>query len=108
VDEGEIRKLVANHFLPYRAVLQWHPAAGEDIPTPNTTEIVVFSSFFQCGFCLPACDFLSGLLGHYQIELVHLSPNSILEIIVFVHLCEAFLGNPPKFPLFKNYFLWKY
>jgi hypothetical protein len=46
VDESEIRKLVVNHFLLDRTVLQWRPATGEDIPTPNTNEIVVFSSFF--------------------------------------------------------------
>jgi hypothetical protein len=67
---------------------------------------MVFPPFFQCGFGLPACDFLRGLLDHYQIELVHLNPNSILQI--FVHLCEAFLGIPPNFPVFKNYFFLKY
>jgi hypothetical protein len=104
MDETEIRKRVANHFLPNRIVLQWCPAAEEDIPTPNTAEIMVFSSFFQRGFGLPACDFLLGLLDHYKIELVHLNTNSILQIAVFVHLCEAFLGISPNFPLFKNYF----
>jgi hypothetical protein len=88
-------------------VLQWHLAVDEDIPTPNTNEIVVFASF-QHGFRLPVYDFLCGLLDHYQIELVHLNPNSILQIIVFVHLCEAYLGIPPNFPLFKNYFFLKY
>jgi hypothetical protein len=78
VDESEILKLVENHFLPNRVVLQWRPTKGEDIPTPNTKEIVVFSSFFQRGFGLPACNFLRNLLQHYQIELVHLNPNSIL------------------------------
>jgi hypothetical protein len=107
-DESDIRKLVANHFLPDRAVLQWRPAVGEEIPTPNTTEIVVFSSFFQHGFGLPTCDFLRGLLDLYQIELFYLNPRSILQIAVFVHLCEAFLGISPNFPLFKNYFFLKY
>jgi hypothetical protein len=71
-------------------------------------QIVVFSSFLQRGFGLSACDFLRGLLQHYQIELVHLNSNSILQIAVFVHLCEAFLGIPPNFPLIKNYFFLKY
>jgi hypothetical protein len=106
-DESEIHKLVVNHFLPDRAVLQWRPAIGEDLTTPNTNEIVVFS-FFQRGFGLPTCDFLRRLLDHYQIELVHLNPNSILQIVIFVHLCEAFLCIPPNFPLFKNYFFLKY
>jgi hypothetical protein len=107
-EESEIHKLVVNHFLLDRVILQWRPAAGKDIPTPNTTEIVVFSSFFQHEFGLPSYDFLRGLLDHYQIELVHLNPNSILQIVVFVHLCEAFLGISPNFLLFKNYFFLKY
>jgi hypothetical protein len=106
-DESEILKLVENRFLLDRAVLQWRSAKGEGIPTPNMKQIMVFSSFFQWGFGLPAYDFLRGLLQHYQIELVHLNPNSILQIAVFVHLCEAFLGIPPSFPLFKNYFFPK-
>jgi hypothetical protein len=42
-NENKIRKLVENHFLPDQAMLQWCPATGEDIPTPNTKEIVAFS-----------------------------------------------------------------
>jgi hypothetical protein len=63
-NESEIHQLVVNYFLPNRAVLQWHPTIVEDIPTPNTKDIVVFSSFFQYGFGLPVCDFLHGLLDH--------------------------------------------
>jgi hypothetical protein len=107
MDENEIRKLIANHFHLERVVPQWCPTVGEDILTPNTKEIVVFSSFHH-GFGLPACDFLHGILDYYQIELVHLNPIYILQIAVFVHLCEAFLGIPPNFPLFKNYFFLKY
>jgi hypothetical protein len=46
-NESEIRKLIVSYFLPGREVLQWRPAASEDIPTSNTNEIVVFASFFQ-------------------------------------------------------------
>jgi hypothetical protein len=35
-DESEIRILVANQFLLNRVMLQWHPTAEKDIPTPNT------------------------------------------------------------------------
>jgi hypothetical protein len=44
MDESEIRKLIANHFLPDHVVLRWCPVIGEDIQTPNTTEFVVLSS----------------------------------------------------------------
>jgi hypothetical protein len=77
-DESEVCKLIASYFLPDREVLQWRPAADEDIPTPNTNEIMVSTSFFQHRFGLLVCDFLRGLLDHYQIKLVHLNPNSIL------------------------------
>jgi hypothetical protein len=107
VDESEILKLVENYFLLNHAMLQWWPAKGEDIPTPNTKEIVVFSSFFQLGFGFPIYDFFRGLLQHYQIDLVHFNSNSIFQIEVFVHLCEAFIGISPTFPLFKNYFFLK-
>jgi hypothetical protein len=33
---------------------------------------------------------------------------STLQITIFVHLCEAYLGIPLNFPLFKNYFFLKY
>jgi hypothetical protein len=71
-------------------------------------EIVVFTSFFQRGFSLLTCHFFRGVLDHYKIELVHLNPNSVLQIAIFIHLSEAFLGIPPNFPLFKSYFFLKY
>jgi hypothetical protein len=107
-NENKICKLIASYFLPDHEVLQWCPAASEDISTPNTNEIIVFASFFQRGFGLLVYDFLRGLLDHYQIELVHLNPNSILQVTIFIHLYEAYIGIPPNLPLFKNYFFLKY
>jgi hypothetical protein len=107
-DESKILKLVGNRLLPDCEVLRWHPAKGEDIPTPSTKEIVVPSSFFLREFGIPTCEFLCGLLNHYQIKLIHLNSNSILQIAIFVHLCEAFLTVLLNFPLFKNYFFLKY
>jgi hypothetical protein len=54
------------------------------------------------------CEFLCGLLHQYEIEFVHLNPNSILQIVAFLHLYEAFLAVPPNLSLFKSYFLLKY
>jgi hypothetical protein len=47
MDESEIHKLDVNYFLLDCAMLQWCPATGEDIPTPNTNEIVVFPLSFN-------------------------------------------------------------
>jgi hypothetical protein len=104
-DESEIWKLIRNHFLLEQEVLWWRPANGEDIPTPNTNEIVVLSSFSRHGFGLPIWEFLHGL-HHYEIELVHLNPNPILQIAVFVHLCKFFLGVPPNSSYSKAISCW--
>jgi hypothetical protein len=74
---------------------------GEEIPTPNTNEIVLSKAFFLRGFGLPSCNFFRGLLHHFKIELIHLNLNSILQITVFMHLCEAYLVILPNFTLFK-------
>jgi hypothetical protein len=76
-DENDIRKLIASRFLLDRAVLQWRPDTREDISTPNTNETEVFTSF-QCGFGLSICNFLRGLLDHYQIEMVHLTQIELI------------------------------
>ena len=41
---------------------------------------------------------------HWGIQVHHLTPNSILNISIFVHLCEAFLGIEPHFDLFQYFF----
>jgi hypothetical protein len=111
VDEEEILKLVADHLLPpplLHAILQWRLTKGEEIPTPNTTEIVVSKALFQLGFRIHTYNFFRGLLHHFKIELVHLNPNADLQIAIFVHLCEAYLTILPNFSLFKYYFFLKY
>jgi hypothetical protein len=108
IDDGKVLKLIENHLLPSRAVLQWRSEKDEEISTPNTNEIVFSTSFFQRGFGLPSCDIFRILLHHYKVELVHLNPNSNLQIAVSVHLCEAYLAVPSNFPLFKHYFFLKY
>ena len=49
-------------------------------------------------------DFFRGLLHHWGIQVHHLTPNSILHISIFVHLCEAFLGVEPHLDLFQHLF----
>jgi hypothetical protein len=76
-----------------------HVLISEDVK-----EQVVFSSFFERGFNLPARDFFRGLLYYYQLELVHLVPNSITIVSTFIHFCEACLGISPHFLLWRYFF----
>ena len=44
------------------------------------------------------------LLSYYGISLVHLNPNSILHLAIFINLCEAYLGIESHFNLFRYFF----
>jgi hypothetical protein len=61
-------------------------------------EQAVFASFFERGINLPVGDFFHSLLYYYRLELVHLVPTT------FIHFCNACLGIPPHFLLWR-YFL---
>ena len=51
--------------------------------------MVVFRSFYEKGFALPAGAFFRRLLFYYRLEVTHLKPNSNAQIAIFIHLCEA-------------------
>jgi hypothetical protein len=62
----------------------------------------MFLAFVLCGFSLPAHEFLHGLLFVYGVQLHQLTLNSLLHIVCFITLCEAFMGIDP------HWVLWKY
>jgi hypothetical protein len=52
-------------------------------------------------------DFFRDLLYYYNLELVHLVPNSITVVSSFIHFCEAYLGISPHFLLWRYLFCVK-
>jgi hypothetical protein len=91
-------------LLRLKAEVEWKAAVGEEFPTEDVNEQVIFASYFECGFKLPAGDFFRGLLFYYKLELVHLVPNSIPVVSTFIHFCEAYLGISPHFLLWRHLF----
>ena len=61
----------------------------------------MFWSFYEKGFVLPARAFFHGLHHFYGLEVTHLKPNSIAQIVIFIHLCEGYLGITPHFNLWR-------
>jgi hypothetical protein len=106
-DEAKIKTLVECGLLRPKAEVEWRATAGEQFPSEDVKEQVVFSSFFECGFNLPVGDFFRGLLYYYQLELVHLIPNSITVVSTFIHFYEAYLGISPHFLLWRYFFCVK-
>jgi hypothetical protein len=49
--------------------------------------------------CSSHLSYFRGLLDFYNLNLTHLNPNYILQVAIFVHLCEAFLGILPPPPI---------
>ncbi|KAK1653482.1 hypothetical protein QYE76_071287 [Lolium multiflorum] len=76
-------------------------------PNPPAGFTVVFLSYLHRGLSLPAHEFLLNLLRTYEIQLWQLTPNSILHVVVFITLCETFLGIEPHFGLWKKIFYVK-
>lgn len=107
VEDTNLQELVDRGFLPCKEFARWKSVYQQAFPSEGTGETTVYASFFERGLGLPASKFLRGLLHFYNIELVHLTPNGITHIALFVHLCEAFLGIDPHFQLFRYFFRLK-
>jgi hypothetical protein len=105
--EAKIQALVDRGLLRSKTEVEWRAAAGEEFPSEDVMEQVVFASFFEHGFNLPARDFFRGLLYYYRLEMVHLVPNSITVVSTFIHFCEVYLGIPPHFLLWRYFFCVK-
>jgi hypothetical protein len=105
--EAKIQALVNHGLLRPKEEMEWREAAGEQFPTEDVKEQVVFASFFERGFNLPVGDFFRGLLYYYKMELVHLVPNSITVVSTFIHFCDAYLGISPHFLLWRYLFYVK-
>jgi hypothetical protein len=105
--EAKIQALVDRGLLRTKAEVEWRAAAGEEFPSEDVKEQVIFASFFERGFNLPVGDFFHGLLYYYRLELVHLVPYSVTVVSTFIHFCEAYLGIPPHFLLWRYFFCVK-
>jgi hypothetical protein len=87
--EAKIQVLVDRGLLQPKTKVEWRAATGEEFPSEDIKEQVVFGSFFERGFNLATGDFFRSLLYYYRLELVHLVPNSITIVSTFIRFCEA-------------------
>jgi hypothetical protein len=99
--ESDLLHLVDVGVLLPKELCSWQICRGVTVPTEDTHESVIYVPFLICGLALPVSPFFCGLLDFYDMNLTHLNPNSILQISIFVHLCEAYLRILPHFGLWK-------
>src|SRR3954464_9757987 len=63
-----------------------------------------FAVFFYCGLCPPYSEFFCDIMYTYNIHLLDFTPNAVLTMAVFAHLCENFVGVRPNVALFRHFF----
>jgi hypothetical protein len=101
ISESDLLHFVDVGVLPPKELCSWRICRGVTVPTEDTHESIVYVSFLIRGLALPVSPFFRGLLDFYDLNLTHLNPNSILQVSIFIHLCEAYLGILPHFGLWK-------
>ena len=103
VTEGDIKKLRGAGYLAVN-IAHRLPAVGQIVPTPEPHERVVFLHHFLRGLGFPLHPFFRGLMLYYGLDFHDLAPNFILNISVFIIMCEAFLRIRPHFGLWLKTF----
>lgn len=95
-------------LLQSKQVVSWRSAYANAWQFKTfSKETVIWAHFVERGLVVPTSDFFRGILQFYDLQLVHLNPNGVLHIDIFVHLCEVYLGIQPHFELFRKLFRCK-
>jgi hypothetical protein len=96
-----------------RGLLRWSASgltgrirAGA-VPLGNLAagEFILFISYISCGLALPISPFFLLLLEEFRLQLQHLTPHSVLQVAIFVHLCKMFVGVAPCTSFFCHFFV---
>jgi hypothetical protein len=99
ISESDLLHLVETGVLPLKEPCSWRIWHAVTVPTEDTHESVVYVPLLIRRLAILVYPFFRGLLDFYDLNLTHLNPNSILQVAIFVHLCEAFLRILPHFGL---------
>jgi len=72
--------------------------------SPPEGYVVSFIKFHHHGLGSPPSRFMRALLHHYGVKLQHFSPNAISAAVIFVAVCEGYLGVMPHWELWLHLF----
>nr|AAT77914.1 hypothetical protein [Oryza sativa Japonica Group]ABF99477.1 retrotransposon protein, putative, unclassified [Oryza sativa Japonica Group] len=92
-------------FMPESATGREVVALGEGRPAPHYPgRSVFFLSFAMAGLVPPFSSFFMDVLELYNLQMAHLTPNAVMTLAIFAHLCEMFIGVRPSLRLFRWFF----
>jgi hypothetical protein len=69
------------------------PPQNETVPRPEPNECVVFHDHFTAGLRMSCQDLIEEILKAYNIEMHHLTPNSMTKIALFIWAVKSQRGN---------------
>src|SRR3954470_6963334 len=79
--------------------------AGSATPEgQGSTFYPLFVSSIAAGLVPPFSEFFFSVLRHYNLQALHLQPNSVLLLAIFAYYCEAHVGVQPLVALLRQYF----
>nr|BAD01762.1 hypothetical protein [Oryza sativa Japonica Group] len=78
---------------------------GEGRPAPRYPgRFVFFLPFAMAGLVPPFSSFFMDVLEFYDLQMAHLTPNAVMTLAIFAHLCEMFIGVRLSLRLFRWFF----
>nr|CAE03095.2 OSJNBa0017B10.10 [Oryza sativa Japonica Group] len=92
-------------FMPESATSREIVSLGEGCPAPRYPgRSVFFLPFAMAGLVPPFSSFFMDVLEFYDLQMAHLTPNAVMTLAIFAHLCEMFIGVRPSLRLFRWFF----
>nr|AAX96860.1 retrotransposon protein, putative, unclassified [Oryza sativa Japonica Group]ABA92420.1 retrotransposon protein, putative, unclassified [Oryza sativa Japonica Group] len=92
-------------FMPESATGREIVMLGEGRPAPDYPgRSVFFLPFAMAGLVPPFSSFFMDVLDFYDLQMAHLTPNAVMTLAIFTHLCEMFIGVRPSLRLFRWFF----
>nr|AAT07609.1 unknown protein [Oryza sativa Japonica Group]AAV59312.1 unknown protein [Oryza sativa Japonica Group] len=92
-------------FMPESATGREIVSLGEGCPAPRYPgRSVFFLPFAMAGLVPPFSSFFMDVLEFYDLQMAHLTPNAVMTLAIFAHLCEMFIGVRPSLRLFRWFF----
>nr|AAL58972.1 putative retrotransposon protein [Oryza sativa Japonica Group]ABF98886.1 retrotransposon protein, putative, unclassified [Oryza sativa Japonica Group] len=96
---------LSRRFMPESATGRETVTLGEGRPAPDYPgRSVFFLPFAMAGLIPPFSSFFMDVLEFYDLQMAHLTPNAVMTLAIFAHLCEMFIGVRPSLRLFRWFF----
>jgi hypothetical protein len=71
-----------------------HEPREETMSEPQPDEAMVFEEFFAAGLRMPLHPIFSDILLNFWVQIHHLTPNAIVQLLKYIYAMTSFGGAP--------------